>query len=369
MTRRVRNPRRRTLRGGAKFANVDDACKRISAAPINKVRKLYLEASRQFHPDKIIVQSEAEKDAVTKDFQKLSQCYEKRVPSGDFVADEPPVVPPRGPAPAAAAGPRPAAAAAAAAAAPRAPAAAAAAAAAAAPRAPAAAAAAAAPPRPAAAEAAAAERRRQRAEDEQDRKDAAVRERAERIYAERQRMQREAQAAAQPMQAADGERAQREREARRAVLAAEAQAQLAFEARVRAEREAERMRIRENVEAERARNEMLSDAERRHAIAQAQAAEAQRVRIEARVRELDAAEQEIWQREHAARIELAQYAAAAEQERGRPGPFGYFKKNPEPRGKFSPYGGGATRRSSLPRLLAMRSSSATRRTYSRRRRA
>lgn len=182
-------------------------------------------------------------------------------------------------------------------------------------------------------------------------------------------MQREAQAAAQPMQAADGERAQREREARRAVLAAEAQAQLAFEARVRAEREAERMRIRENAEAEKARNEMLSAAARRHAMAQAQAAEAQRVRIEARVRELDAAEQEIWQREHAARIELAQYAAAAEQQRGRPGPFGFYKKGPEPRGKFSPYGGGATRRSSLPRLLAMRSSSATRRTYSRRRRA
>jgi hypothetical protein len=196
-----------------------------------------------------------------------------------------------------------------------------------------------------------------------------VRERAERIYAERQRMQREAQAAAQPMRAADEERAQREREARRAVLAAEAQAQLAFEARVRAEREAERIRIRENAEAEKARNEMLSDAARRHAMAQAQAAEAQRVRIEARVRELDAAEQEIWQREHAARIELARYAGEADQQRGRPGPFGFYKKNPEPRGKFSPYGGGATRRSSLPRLLAMRSSSATRRTYSRRRRA
>ena len=236
------------------------------------------------------------------------------------------------------------------------------------------AAAAAAPARAAAAAAAAAAERRRRdaqRDAEQARKDA-VREQAQQAYAERQRAQREAraaaQAAAEPMrarEAAVAAAALRERDARRA---AAAEAERAMQERRAAEAEAERMRILENLAAERARNEMLGAAARAAAAAEVAEAAAQRVAAQRRARQLAAAEEEIRQREHAARILQAQYAADLDRQRGRVGPFGRFPGPPQ-RGIFSPYGGGATRRSSLPRLLAMRSSSAKHRMYSRRRRA
>jgi len=101
----MRNPRRRTLRGGDNFANVDDACNQILREPIDKVRKLYLKASRQFHPDKFKGESQAGKDAATKDFQRLSECYQKRIHPGAFVPDEPPPAPRPAAAPARAAPP------------------------------------------------------------------------------------------------------------------------------------------------------------------------------------------------------------------------------------------------------------------------
>ena len=407
MTRRARNPRRRTLRGGVVYADGDAVCVAMRTAPSAGRRKaIYYRASLQFHPDR-----EGGNDV---EFKKIQACYEQLDPRAalEAMADragaeaaqsaghehageaeeerrraaarkEVMALGAGGLAPAAAyaawvageayrqgraqaaAEPRPAAAPAAAEPRP------AAAAAAAEPRP---AAAAAAPARAAAAAAAAAAERRRRdaqRDAEQARKDA-VREQAQQAYAERQRAQREAraaaQAAAEPMrarEAAVAAAALRERDARRA---AAAEAERAMQERRAAEAEAERMRILENLAAERARNEMLGAAARAAAAAEVAEAAAQRVAAQRRARQLAAAEEEIRQREHAARILQAQYAADLERQRGRVGPFGRFPGPPQ-RGIFSPYGGGATRRSSLPRLLAMRSSSAKHRMYSRRRRA
>ena len=101
-------PRRRSRRGGAKFRDVADACRQLRAARnnANLLKKLYRDATRQFHPDKVEDKSAAALAAATKNFQDLQICYNDLANDAPFVPE--PAPPPPAPAPRPAPAPAPA---------------------------------------------------------------------------------------------------------------------------------------------------------------------------------------------------------------------------------------------------------------------